>query len=68
MPNHSLTTFTINYCIVQLKEMTTGTNAQTLTSQAATTVELQKTTYTYLKNVQEYQNYGRLVKPYLQNW
>ena len=66
--NRSSTTFTIDCYIIQLtqlKQMTTCSNAQTTISQ---TVDSQKTTYTYLQNVQEYKKHGRTIKPYLQNW
>ena len=49
MPNNSLATFTAEYYITQLKRMITYTNAQTTTTtQTMTTVDSQKTTYTYL--------------------
>ena len=68
MPNYSLTTFTIDYYISQLKRTTTCTNAQTTITQTVTTVDSRKTTYTYSQNVQEYKKYGRTIKPYLKNW
>ena len=68
MPNHSLTTLTKDYYITQLKRMTTCRNAQTTAIQTVTTVDSQKATYTYLRNVQEYKKYGRTIKPYLQSW
>ena len=48
MPNNSFATFTAEYYITQLKRMITYTNAQTTTTQTMTTVDSQKTTYTYL--------------------
>ena len=68
MPNRSSTTFTIDYYITQLtqlKQMTTCSNAQTTITQTA---DSQKTTETYLQNVQEYKKHGCTIKPYLQNW
>ena len=43
MANNSLATFTAEYYITKLKRMIAYTNAQTMT-----TVDSQKTTYTYL--------------------
>ena len=44
--------------------MTTCSNAQTTITQTA---DSQKTTETYLQNVQEYKKHGCTIKPYLQN-
>ena len=68
MDNHSVTTFIIDYYITQLKRMTKCTNTQKTTAKTVTTEDSQKTTNSYLQNVEEYKKYGRVIKPYLQTW
>ena len=60
MNKHSLMTFTTDFYITPLKQMTIFTNIQTKTSQTAITVEQKKTTYICSRNVQEYKKFGNI--------